>query len=296
MTIKQVEYFLKVCELKQISECSKFFGISQSAMSISIKNLENSLGGNLFDRRGKTLIINERGKSFAKAITPIYNKVLEIEKNMKDKNMFEINIMSSQNIGNYLLPYILTNLLDSNQQNIQIKTDIANTSVILDKILNNECDLAVVEGEFRNKDLNLVKICDDELIVVTGDKTYLDRICNTNELSSKEWIMRENGSGARDTFFKNLPKSVDIKILLELTSTEAIKRCIMNKNYFACVPKISVKNELGKGIYEVKFKTLKFKRVLNVVYLKDKETSENFIKIIEKIINQLIICHENLTK
>ncbi|EKR7974275.1 LysR family transcriptional regulator, partial [Campylobacter fetus] len=107
MTIKQIEHFLKLYELNNVSLAAKEFDISQSALSNSLKELENSLNGNLFDRIGKNLIINQKGKAFYEQILPVYLNLKNIEIKMRYNGLLNLNLLSSQNIGNYLLPTVL---------------------------------------------------------------------------------------------------------------------------------------------------------------------------------------------
>lgn len=295
MTLKQIEYFIKVCELKQISDCSKFFGISQSAMSIAIKNLETSLGGDLFDRRGKSLVINERGKAFLKSITPIYNRVLEIERNMQNENMFEIFIKSSKNIGNYLLPMAIADILENKDKNIKLNISLDNTETILDDVINNRCDIGLVEGNLGNSDVNVITITEDELIVVTGSKELASKNYNINSLKASNWVVREAGSGTRDVFFNSIGENPNLNILLELPTTESIKNYIKGRECLACLPYFAVKNDLGKDLFEVNIRGKKFKRKLYAIYSKDKNGSETFKRIIKSLVEKIKLNHKELT-
>lgn len=294
MTLKQIEYFIKVCELKQISECSRYFGISQSAMSIAIKNLESSLGGELFDRVGKSLTINERGKAFLKSIKPIYNRILEIEKNMLNENMYELSIMSSKNVGNYLLPYALSDILDKDSM-VNLSVTIGNTNEILDAVLDNSIDIGLIEGSLENKDVKSIPICKDELIVVTGSEKFKDQTITMNALKKEEWVMRESGSGTRESFCSYLPSDCSLNIALELTTTESIKRCLEGSEFFTCLPKFAVKDELNKTLYEVRVKDKKFMRDIYLIYSKYKEDSDTFSNIVSKLQSKIVEAHSKLT-
>ncbi|MCZ6156318.1 LysR substrate-binding domain-containing protein [Campylobacter ureolyticus] len=297
MTLKQIEYFIKVCELKQISECSKFFGISQSAMSIAIKNLENSLGGELFDRIGKSLVINERGKAFLKSITPIYNRVLEIRKNMLNGGMFDIAITSSKNIGSYLLPEAVSEILENKNDKSKIHLDIKieNTEAILQSILNNQCDIGLVEGSLKNSEVSTITICEDELFIVTGDKDLAQKSWNISSLKDYGWVMREVGSGTREVFFNNIKENPNLNIILELPTSEAIKNSIRNRPLFTCLPYFAIHNELGNGLYKVNMKGKKFIRNLYAIYSKDKKNSETFMNIINEIIENIRKFHKKIS-
>lgn len=293
MTIKQIEYFLAICELTQVNGCAKKLGISQSALSIAIKNLEISLGGPLFDRIAKTLILNERGRAFKKAIVPVYEELIDVRKSMQNSSMYNIKLISSQNIGNYLLPEILCNLLN---ENLSLDVDFDNTQSIIKSVVNNECDVGIIEGRIHSDDVKIVKICDDELKIVTGDPSYANKSVYIDEISQKPWINRESGSGCRGVLYDNLPNGIVLNTIIELKSVEAIKRCIKDHKAFACLPKFTYHDELNMGIYEVDLKNIKFKRTLNIVYLKNKKESEAFLKIINEIRDRIKKVHEIYSK
>lgn len=295
MTIKQIEYFLKVCESVQINKCAKQLGISQSALSIAIKNLESSLGGTLFDRRAKSLILNERGRSFKNSIVPLYQKILEIEKNMKNLNMYNIKMHCSQNIGNYLLPGILDSLMDIEKKH-QLDVKVGNTSEIIASVLSNQCDIGIVEGRIYNDEVKKIKICNDELVIICGDEKFKNKSYYIDEISDYPWVNREIGSGAREILYENIPSEVILNSVLELNSTEAIKKFIENKRYFACIPKFTLYKEMNKGIYEVKLKNITFKRDLTIIYKKDKDENETFVKIVENLKENLMKIHQKYSE
>ena len=62
MTLKELNFFYKLSENPQVTQVANELNISQSAISLAIKSLENSLNEQLFDRIGKKLILNEKGK------------------------------------------------------------------------------------------------------------------------------------------------------------------------------------------------------------------------------------------
>mgnify|MGYP003467882999 CR=1 FL=1 len=57
MTLKELNFFYKLCENPQVTQVASELNISQSAISLAIKSLENSLNEQLFDRIGKKLLL-----------------------------------------------------------------------------------------------------------------------------------------------------------------------------------------------------------------------------------------------
>ena len=64
MTFKELNFFYQLCDKSQVTNLAKELNISQSAISLAIKSLEEKLDETLFDRIGKKLILNERGRYF----------------------------------------------------------------------------------------------------------------------------------------------------------------------------------------------------------------------------------------
>ncbi len=61
ITLRQLEIFIAVAETAQVTKASKKLFVTQSAVSMALAELENQLGGSLFDRHGRSLLLNARG-------------------------------------------------------------------------------------------------------------------------------------------------------------------------------------------------------------------------------------------
>ncbi|AII15253.1 transcriptional regulator, LysR family [Campylobacter iguaniorum] len=279
MTIKQIEHFLKLYELKNVSQVAKSFDISQSAVSNSIKELESSLNGNLFDRIGKNLIPNQKGKQFFEEVLPLYKNIKELEERMKFARILRLNLLSSQNVGVYLL----SNLIGDLARQYSLKFAIANTHKIITEILEHRCDVGLIESNITSPNITKIKIVNDELVVVCGDKSFANKSFYIDEIAGFEWIMREDGSGTRQTFLAGIPKGVEINVVLEINSTEAIKNAIKGKRLFSVLPKFALED----GIYPLKIKNIKFSRDLSIVFHAKKANDDKFMELITRLKDSL---------
>ncbi len=117
LTLRQMEIFLNVVKEGHLTNVAKEMGLSQSAISMSIKELENILGNPLFDRINKKLILNEMGRSFEKEIAPIVKRLRDIEyefKNTANKGM--VRVGASTTIVDYLMPPIICSYMNKTIQ------------------------------------------------------------------------------------------------------------------------------------------------------------------------------------
>ncbi|ASM38080.1 MAG: LysR substrate-binding domain-containing protein [Campylobacter sputorum] len=289
MTLKQLEYFFEVCKNGSITKSAQNVGISQSTLSLSIKDLEKSLNTPLFDRIGKNLILNEKGKLFYKESLPIVVELINVKNKTKYGNKIKINLHSSQNIGMYLLPKIL--LKFDKMATIDLK--ITNSEMIISNILNNTCDIGIIESSKYNSSLITKKICDDELVVITGDKNFSQKEFFIDEICNEKWILRENGSGLKYTFLANIPSGVNLNVIMQINNTKAIIELIRKERIFSCIPKFILENEAKNEIFEVKIKNIKFIRYLNLIYRKEKEKNSTFMNFCDELCNSLNNTHKS---
>jgi len=285
ITLRQMEIFLEVARMGHLTKVAEKMGLSQSAVSMSIKELENIIGYKLFDRINKKLALNEKGRAFAEAIAPLVSKLNDIEEEFKnDENNGELLIGVSTTIADYLIPPIICDYMKSYPQ-VKVNLKIGNTREIADLIESGAVDLGFVEGNVDSTSIKQEIVGPDELIVVTGDRELAEKQESyyIDKLLDKRWILREEGSGTREVFLTHLGDlAAQINLFLELRHPESIKNMlIQSKKCLTCLPRISVMKELERGeLYELKIKKLKFERQFLLIYHKDKYKTSLLSKFI----------------
>ncbi|MEA2027891.1 MAG: LysR family transcriptional regulator [Campylobacterota bacterium] len=280
LTLRQIQIFLNVVEIGHLTKVAKDMKLSQSAVSMSIKELENILGHPLFDRINKKLILNEMGRAFKTEIGPLFNKISDIEYEFKNSvNRGMIRVGASTTIVDYLMPPIICSYM-SNYPDVKITLKEGNTQEIVELIKSGTIDIGFIEGFVEDTEIIKEVIGVDELVVVSADDELKNNEYFVDELSQRRWVLREEGSGTRDVFLNYIKNDVDhLNIFLELGHTESIKSILMNHKCLTCISKIAVQKELQDDkLYELKIKKFKCKRDLLMIYHKDKYHSELFEK------------------
>ncbi|MBD3792626.1 MAG: LysR family transcriptional regulator [Campylobacterales bacterium] len=281
LTLRQMEIFLNVVREGHLTNVAKRMGLSQSAISMSIKELENILGSPLFDRINKKLILNEMGRSFEKEIAPIIKKLNDIEyefKNSVNKGM--VRVGASTTIVDYLMPPIICSYM-KNYPDVKVSLKEGNSQRIVELLKDGEIDVGYIEGVTNDPEIIKEIIGVDELVVVTTD-TSLDQPCTIDMLQDRKWVLREEGSGTRDVFLDYVKNKVNhINIFLELGHTESIKSLLMNHQCLTCISKIAVEKEIQtQKLIHIPLKNFECKRDFLMIYHKDKYHSELFEKFL----------------
>ncbi|WP_198305283.1 LysR family transcriptional regulator [Arcobacter vandammei] len=285
MTLKELQFFYKLSENPQVTQIANELNISQSAISLAIKSLENSLDEQLFDRIGKKLILNERGKYFKEKTLPYYLSLIDATTIFKKNKLAgNIKIAASKTISNYIMPNIYYDFL-SKYKDVKLDILTINSSKIIDEIQKGEIDIGLIEVDTQNSSLVKEKLADDELIVVSSDENYpqsafIDSI-------KKRWILRETGSGTREIFMNKIGNiSKELDIFMQLQDFEEIKTIVLNnKDTVTSLSKVIVKKELDeKKLFQIKLKNLELKREFYLIYHIEKNRNllfETFVKFLK---------------
>ncbi|MDN5041811.1 LysR substrate-binding domain-containing protein [Aliarcobacter butzleri] len=289
MTLKELNFFYKLCENPQVTQVASELNISQSAISLAIKSLETSLNEQLFDRIGKKLILNEKGKYFKEKTLPSYLALIDASTIFQENKLAgNIKIAASKTISNYIMPNIYYDFL-SKYKDVKLDILTINSSNIIDKILKSELDIGLIEVDTQNSSLIKEKLADDELIVVSSDEkhpqiAFIDAI-------KKRWILREIGSGTREIFMNKIGEiAKELDVFMQLQDFEEIKTIVLNnKNTVTSLSKVIVQKELDeKKLFQIKLKNLELKREFYLVYHKEKSKNllfETFVEFIKSRFN-----------
>ncbi|MCG3704851.1 LysR substrate-binding domain-containing protein [Aliarcobacter butzleri] len=289
MTLKELNFFYKLCENPQVTQVASELNISQSAISLAIKSLETSLNEQLFDRIGKKLILNEKGKYFKEKTLPSYLALIDASTIFQENKLAgNIKIAASKTISNYIMPNIYYDFL-SKYKDVKLDILTINSSNIIDKILKSELDIGLIEVDTQNSSLIKEKLADDELIVVSSDEkhpqiAFIDAI-------KKRWILREIGSGTREIFMNKIGEiAKELDIFMQLQDFEEIKTIVLNnKNTVTSLSKVIIQKELDeKKLFQIKLKNLELKREFYLVYHKEKSKNllfETFVEFIKSRFN-----------
>ena len=293
MTLKELELFYYLCDNPHISQLAKKISMSQSAISLAVKSLEKKLSEPLFDRVGKKLILNERGRIFKEKTYRHFLALQEAENFFKkDKISGILKIASSKTIGNFIMPQVIFDFL-SKLSHTTIHKEIKNSAEIIKMVIDGKIDMVFFESKCNEVDIKKEKIGKDRLIVISSDKKLSDKTFYIDQLFSKKWLLREKGSGTREIFLSKLGTlSESIKIFMEFSEFEEIKILLeKNQETITCVSEYAVSKELKRTeLFEVRLKNLTFERDFYLIYHKNKYKSR-LLKEFQKFVKNYLAPH-----
>ncbi len=277
MTLRHMKIFLSVCECGSITAAADKLCISQPAVSLAVKELETYYGVVLFDRISRKLFITEAGKRFLAYAGQIISLFDEMEKDIKDWDSFgQLRIGSSITIGTCLMPSYVKQY-SILHPSVRVNVIVDNSQVIVNRILRNELDFALIEGFIQSNNIVLKTFMEDEVVIVCGvNHAFAAKPeVSLSELALQAFILREKGSGTRELFDSTmLMHDLVITPLWESVSTESIINAVSKGIGISVLPLKLVKREIdAHRLIRVKIKGIEFKRNFNIIYHKDKHLS-----------------------
>lgn len=249
-TLRQLEVFLATAFHQNLTRAAESLAMSQSAASSALRELEGQFDIQLFDRVGKRLQLNELGQSIRPKAEALLDQARGLEAAMAGhEELGNLRVGATMSVGNYLAVGIMARYM-LEQPGARVELEVANTSTIVAKLANFELDVGLIEGEMRHPDLKMRYWRNDELVVFCApDHELAGKPWLTDEdLIEAEWIVREQGSGTRQTFewaLHGLLPRLNIK--LELQHTEAIKRAVEAGLGVGCLSAITLDEAFRRG-------------------------------------------------
>ena len=249
-TLRQLEVFLAIAHFENVSHAASHLNMSQSAASGALKELESLYEVKFFERAGKRLKLNELGRQFWPRAEALLAQARVLESDLQShRDLGRLNVGATLTIGNYLAVAIMAEYM-AEQPGARVHLEVANTRAIVDRVLTFELDLGLIEGELNHPDLELLPWCDDELVVFCSPEHALagKGALTDDDLSAAHWIVRESGSGTRQTFERALHGLVpELDLALELEHTEAIKRAVEAGLGISCLSRVCLKEAFKRG-------------------------------------------------
>jgi LysR family transcriptional regulator, transcriptional activator of the cysJI operon len=228
---QQLLVFVTVAEKENFSRAAEELHMTQPAVSQYIQTLERTMGTKLLERSNKFVRLNKAGQivyHHAKEILGLYHKMQGLVDDLTNNASGELTIGASYTFGEYVLPHIIANL-SKQYPLIQPAITIGNTHEIEELVHNRTIDLGIVEGEIKNKKLQIEVIAEDFMFIIVSAKHPLAKRKNLklSDLEKETWIVREKGSGTREAAegmfakFQFFPKKI-----MEFGSTQIIKESV----------------------------------------------------------------------
>lgn len=251
LTIRQLQVFESVARHLNHSRAAEELFLTQPAVSMQIKQLEQVLGSSLFDQSGKKLFLNSSGVELLKYCKQILEQVNEIEtvfSEMKELGRGRLNI-SVVSTANYFMPKFLANFIQAYPK-IQVSLSVANRDSVIKQLLDNISDLAIMGQPPDDLDLSAEAFLTNPIVVICSPQHSFSQfeLISPELLAKETFLLRERGSGTRNVAERFFAESnLRLSNYVEMDTNEAIKQSVQANMGLGIISYHSIELELETG-------------------------------------------------
>ncbi len=230
VTFRQLTVFEAVANCLSYTQAAQELHLSQPAVSMQIKLLEESIALPLFEKLGRKIYLTEAGREMHHYCRSIAGQLEELEEVLEhikgiQRGRLDISVASTAN-------YFATRLLAAFSRKYEGTTfslDVTNRETLLRQLELNEKDLVIMGKPPEDRDLEATVFMDNPLVVIAAPDHPLAMSKNLalEALQKETFVVRESGSGTRiamQRFFAE--HQVHLTTGMEMTSNEAIKQAV----------------------------------------------------------------------
>jgi DNA-binding transcriptional LysR family regulator len=226
--------FRAVAEQLSFRKAGEELYLTQPAVSLQIKALEEDLGVQLFDRTGTRIALTAAGQVLLDYSLQVHALLAQAEQDiaaLSGDHAGQLALGASTTIAQYVLPRLLGAFRRA-QPRVHPTLISGNTEQIVAALEQQKIELGFIEGPARSRDVKTEPFLEDELVLIaSAAHEWAERASvPCSEIAATPLLMRERGSGTRRVVEMALDrqgvKRSSLQIVMELDSTEAIKSAV----------------------------------------------------------------------
>jgi LysR family transcriptional regulator, low CO2-responsive transcriptional regulator len=229
MNLHQLELFVAVAEHGSYTRAAEALYISQPSVSARIRDLEASLGQQLFEQVGRRIYLTDAGQELLERAETILQQVAEARRALDEIQGLQrgsLRVVATTTVGSYVLPALLGRF-HRVYPGIALALDVTNWSRAVELLRRGRMDLAVLGPTEEMDDMDVTDFMHNELVVAAAPTHPLAgrRQISFAELATYPVLVREEGSGTRaDTERLFADHGLRPIVAMELRHSAAIKQ------------------------------------------------------------------------
>ncbi|MBZ0092384.1 MAG: LysR family transcriptional regulator [Sulfuricellaceae bacterium] len=248
LTLRQLQVFESVARHLSFSRAAEELHLSQPAVSMQIKQLEEGVGLPLFEQLGKKIFLTEAGREVFRYGSNIGQQLAEAETVLAEMKGLQRGklVISVVTTANYFAPQLLA-LFCQRNQNITLSLNVVNREVLIHQLTNNEMDLGIMGLPPEGLGIDAEPFMENPLVVIASPNhpLALEQNIPLSRLAQETFIVREMGSGTRSAMERFFAQhGLALSTGMEMSTDEAIKQAVKAGMGLGVVSMLTVALEL----------------------------------------------------
>jgi DNA-binding transcriptional LysR family regulator len=259
MDTRQLAAFCAVVERHSFSQAADQLGVTQPAVSLQIRSLEQRLGQQLLDRSGRRVEPTEAGLRLyrgAQRLLALEQQVLaELGEEAEGELKGRLEIGASTGPGGSVLPVVLGEFQQRHPQ-VHIALTVGDTHTVVEHVGRRELEIGVVGVASRQRGVSFEPLYRDEVVLaVPADHKRAGKSMSLEELKAEPLVLMQEGAGIRQMIDDELRelglRLRDLNVKLELGLQESARAAVLAGVGATFISRIAIEGDLDAGTLAV---------------------------------------------
>jgi len=255
MDTRQLAAFCAVVERKSFSQAAERLGVTQPAVSLQIRSLEQRLGRQLLDRSGRRVEPTEAGRRLytsAQRLLAAEEHLLE-DLDAEDEGTITgtLELGASTGPGGTVVPLLLCDFQEQHP-NVRVRLTVSDTQTVVDRVGDLELELGIVGAGRRHRGVAFEPFFSDEVVLACpSGHGFAGKKISLDDLKGEKLIVMQEGAGVRQVIEDELRKAGmrlrDLDVHLELGLQESVRSAVVAGHGIAFISRLAIEADLDAG-------------------------------------------------
>ncbi|MET0016557.1 LysR substrate-binding domain-containing protein [Oscillibacter sp.] len=250
VTIRHIKIFVQVYQMRNITRAAESLHMTQPAVTRAIHEMEDYYGVCLFERMSRRLSPTETANQLYAQALHIVDLFDAMDRELRNWDSFGIlRVGASITLGNFLLPPLVSQF-QKDHPNTTVQVTISNGGSLQRKLLDNQLDIALVEGWLDDVNLHTEEFHHDRMVLIVppGHPLLSQKAVNLQDIQLYPLLLREEGSAGRrflNEFFS--AHGMVLHPTWESVSTQALVKAVTYGIGISLLPEQLVCQDIADG-------------------------------------------------
>jgi DNA-binding transcriptional LysR family regulator len=255
MDTRQLAAFCAVVERKSFSQAAERLGVTQPAVSLQIRSLEQRLGRQLLDRSGRRVEPTEAGRRLyasAQRVLAAEEHLLEdLDADDEGAITGTLELGASTGPGGTVVPLLLCEFQEQHPD-MGVRLTVSDTQTVVDRVAERELELGIVGAGRRHRGVAFEPFFRDEVVLACpSGHRFAGKTVSLDDLKGEKLIVMQEGAGVRQVIEDELRKAGmrlrDLDIRLELGLQESVRSAVVAGHGIAFISRLAIEVDLAAG-------------------------------------------------
>jgi DNA-binding transcriptional LysR family regulator len=255
MDTRQLAAFCAVVERKSFSQAAERLGVTQPAVSLQIRSLEQRLGRQLLDRSGRRVEPTEAGRRLyasAQRVLAAEEHLLEdLDADDEGAITGTLELGASTGPGGTVVPLLLCEFQEQHPE-MSVRLTVSDTQTVVDRVAERELELGIVGAGRRHRGVAFEPFFRDEVVLACpSDHRFAGKTVSLEDLKGEKLIVMQEGAGVRQVIEDELRKAGmrlrDLDLRLELGLQESVRSAVVAGHGIAFISRLAIEVDLAAG-------------------------------------------------